>query len=125
MSNYLDFKLSIVEMDDIVSSPNLLDRLRELTLMPSSGMNCALTLYSHMYNANGKSIDALAILAKVPNNNIIGWSLFTYESDGLNFLPAKNNVCSHTYVHPEYRKYGVGGKLFLKAIDLAGNNTIR
>ena len=122
--NYLEYKIhDPIDINVALRNPELREKLRELTLCPGSGMNCALDLYE--VETHKRNVNAMAIMAS-SCQKYIGWNLLTYESDGFNFRPKKeNNACSHTFVMSEFRKCGVGGALIAKAVEIALPNIVR
>jgi hypothetical protein len=122
--NYIDTSISVIDMNDAMKDQNLLSILRQLTSSSKSGMNMALNHFEKLIDC--RPIQARAILARYADNSIVGWNLLSYESDGFFFNPTPQTMVSHTYVAEDFRKYGIGKKLFTKAIHLINDNeTIR
>lgn len=121
--NYISVSMSVIDMNDAVKDQNLLSILRKLTSSPGSGMNSALNYYTKLIDC--RPIQARAILARYAGNSIVGWNLLSYDSDGFFFNPTPQTMVSHTYVAEDFRRYGIGKKLFIKAIQLANDDTIR
>lgn len=117
-------RFQIHEMDDILTTPFLLESARRLTLHPRSGMNGALNTYQYVSQSRSCSIDALGIFAYYLDQPI-GWALFTYESDGTSFHPDnKETCCGQVFVQPEYRRKGIGKRLLSMAARLAVPDTM-
>lgn len=122
--NYISVSMSFIDMNDAMKDQNLLSILRKLTSSSKSGMNTALNHFEKLIDC--RPIQARAILAKYVGDSIVGWNLLSYESDGFFFNPTPQTMVSHTYVAEDFRRYGIGKKLFTKAIHLVNDNeTIR
>jgi GNAT superfamily N-acetyltransferase len=119
--NPTKIKLDIIEMDEIVRSTEIMKTCRALTLGGVSGMNSALDYYKLL--AGTRSINALGIFANY-GSICVGWALFTYEDDQFYFTARDGNVCTQIYVHPNYRRQGIGKKLMDKATILAKPDTM-
>ena len=114
--NPLFLRIKVIEMDDIVKSPSLMETVRGLTLKPYSGMNAALNHYQFL--SEKRSVDAVGIFANylsIP----VGWCLFTYEADTYEFRPAKGEACAQVFVKQEYRRLGIGFQLMSMATKLS------
>lgn len=108
--NYL-LALQTVEMDQILADDNLEVHCRRLSHGGTSGMNNALNHYHAIRRTEGRSINAKGIFAKYMGD-YIGWALWTRETDNYSFKPAPGQVAFQVYVAANYRRKGVGTRLF-------------
>jgi|SRR5579859_144279 len=118
--NLLSFKE--YHISEIILNPNLMTMARSLTLHPCSGMNAALDLYYSWIDmgVDIKDINVHATFAYY-NNISIGWVLYTYEMDGFEFVPENGEACIQVYVHPLFRRRGIGKALCNKVIINCNN----
>lgn len=118
--NPILLKIEIVEMDDIIRSPELMRTCRRLTLNPYSGMNQALNRFIYI---SSRSIDALGLFANYVGETV-AWLLFGYEDDNNYFHSPHGKAFSHVFVRPDYRRLGIGSRLQRMAAKLAEPDTI-
>jgi GNAT superfamily N-acetyltransferase len=109
--------IEIVDMDRIITDPTLELECRRLSHGGSSGMNKALDHYHDVKRTDTRPIDAKGIFAKYMRQ-YIGWALWTRETDNYSFNPAPGRVAFQIYVNHEYRRKGIGTKLFNAAQTL-------
>jgi GNAT superfamily N-acetyltransferase len=114
--NPLSLKIEIVEMDDVIQSPDLMKTCRSLTLRPTSGMNRALNSFTTLHKT--RSVDALALFANYVGDTV-AWLLFGYEDDNNYFHSPHGKAFSHVFVRPDYRRLGIGSRLQRMAAKLA------
>lgn len=115
-------KTQMIEMDEIVSSPQLMQTARELTLGRPSGMNAALDYYTELHAM--RSVDALGIFATYLGTPI-GWCLFTYESDRYEFKSGNGCACAQVFIQSDYRRFGIGRQLIKLAAKLGDPDIVK
>lgn len=120
--NPVFFKMSIIEMDDILRTPYLMDTCRRLSLGPGYGMNRCLDRYSQIVQQ--RSVDATGVIAFYQNIPI-GWLLYTYEHDCMSFIGYNGEAACHLYVDGAWRRLGIGTKLLHLAVRMADPDTLR
>ncbi len=117
--------LKVLEMDDVLRTPNLINDCRRLTLYTGSGMNCALNRYE--IESLNRSIKSKAIMAYDENGLAVAWALYAEDpaTDTYRYNPDSGNICFQIYVDPLLRRRGIGSMLMNKAKELAKENVIR
>lgn len=106
--------IETVEMDRVLADSDLEVHCRRLSHGGSSGMNKALNYYHDVRRTQGRTINAKAIFAKYMSE-YIGWALWTRETDNYSFKPSPGQVAFQIYVAHNYRRKGVGTRLFQAA----------
>lgn len=106
--------ISTIEMDQILTDSDLEVHCRRLSHGGSSGMNNALNHYHTIKRTEGRSINAKGIFAKYLGE-YVGWALWTRETDNYSFKPTPGQVAFQVYVAINYRRKGVGTRLFQAA----------
>lgn len=109
------------------SKNDLLSNLRKLTLHPNSGMNRELDSLYKIWKE--RKVEAKVILAYI-DDNLVGWGLLSKESSTFKF---KNHFLGYKpeygtlfeiFVHPNYRRMGVGKKIVQTARKKTNNTTL-
>lgn len=120
--NPLFLKINIIDMDDIIRTPHLMNICRSLSLRGESGMNASLNEYTELIKE--RSVDACGIFTHyldVP----VAWLLYTYEDDCVCFRGSNKEAASHIYVHSAWRRRGIGTRLIQLAARMAAPDTLR
>jgi len=115
-------KIKMVEMDDLLKSPSLLSIARNLSKGPFAGMCSTLDKYTELSKV--RSVDALGLFAHYLGE-VVGWLLFTYEDDAHCFTRKEGEACTHIFVHPNYRRLGIGTRLQKVAAKIANPDVVR
>lgn len=125
--NWLTLTIRVLDFNLVAKQPDLLVKLRKLTLSPSSGLNHEL---DHMeVNAKVRAVNAKIILAS-RFNNLVGWGLLSKEDSNFNFpatydhFRSANGHLFQVFVNPEYRRQGIASEIFKKANDLVGDEVV-
>jgi GNAT superfamily N-acetyltransferase len=107
-----------IKFNDVVKRPSLLKRLRELTLEPYSGMNYELTRMTR--DAKTRTVNAKVLLA-YSGAKLVAWALLSNEETDFDFFNTwngfspSNGTLFEVYVHPDYRRQGIGSELMKSA----------
>lgn len=126
LKSYLQVKLVVKDFNNIMTNPNLLKKLRTLTLNPGSGMSNELNNFTWIVKE--RPVNAKAILA-YKKEELIGWALLSKEPSAycfnfqLGFTPADGTMLQ-IYVLPEHRRTGVGSRLIRRAKQQSGQSTL-
>jgi len=128
--NPLFLKITMVDMDDILRNPHLMQTCRNLSHGQGdpdcvSGMNYFLKRRSQ--EVKDRSIDAMGIFAHYLNTPV-GWVLLSYEDDAFCFHPPEGNkesAVAQIYVRQDWRRQGIGSRLMQFAIKVAEPDTVR
>jgi GNAT superfamily N-acetyltransferase len=111
--NVLDLTIRALDFNLVAKQPELIKQFRKLTLYPYSGLNYEL---SHLLSLSKyRQVSAQTLLAYY-QNNLVAWALMSKEESQARF---PSNYCYHStdgillemYVHPNYRRQGIGSKL--------------
>jgi GNAT superfamily N-acetyltransferase len=124
LTNLFSLKIRTEDFNEVAAKPELLNRLRSLTLHPASGLN-------HEMNHLLKSAKERAVNAKVllayRKRELVGWALlsreqtdFTFKRSWTGFMP-EQGVLLQVFVNPDYRRQGIGSALVKAARKKAGS----
>jgi ribosomal protein S18 acetylase RimI-like enzyme len=98
----------------VVKKPRLLQKLRELTLYPYSGLNKELDNLQNIIKQN-KTVRAHVLTAFI-NDDLVGWALLSRETSqyffprGISFKEG-DGALFEIYIDPKYRRLGIGTQL--------------
>lgn len=118
-----------IRMEDYNSAsqrPEFMKQLRNLTLYPSSGMNCELNSFERIQKE--RPVNAHVITA-YHNDAMIGWALLSKERSEFPFMNSdffnpEDGFLFEVYVDWNYRKKGVATQLFKVAKRFAREETL-
>src|SRR4051812_27984209 len=120
-------KISILPMDQVLRSSNLLSTLRNLTLRkgryPLSGMNKLLNQF--LETKKTRSVNAVAIIARI-NKIAVGWALLAEESTDFQntSFNKSQGMLFEVFVNPEKRRLGIGSEILETAKLMAGSKKL-
>ena len=127
LKNLLTLTIRTVDFNLAARQPELLEKLRKLTLNPRSGLNCEL---SRMLNdVKTRRVDCELLLA-YRFRTLVGWGIFSKEDTHFVFPHSMNGFRSEygrmfqVFVNPSHRRQGIASELFKKAQRLAGDEII-
>lgn len=112
----------VYEMDHILRTPDLLSKIRSLTLNSYSGMNKALNAFQE--EMQFRSIRAKAITGYF-FNDMICWALFAQDEKADIHAFNGEGICFQLYVLPTFRRRGFGTQLLSVATVLAGQEKLK
>lgn len=107
----------------VAQQPELLKKLRKLTLHPYSGLNKELDTLLRF--TRQRPVKAQVLLA-YSQNKLVGWALFSKEPSEVTYTyseePFKptDGVLFEVYIHPDYRRQGIASELMMVARRKAG-----
>lgn len=119
-----NFKFAVEDFNDVVKKPSLMKKLRDLTLGYGSGMNCEL---DHLINTIKDRKVNCKIIKVVTKNKLVAWALLSRESSSFKFMNTwdrfdpKIGTLFEVYVHPDYRRMGIGSELIKIARKRSGS----
>lgn len=117
LSEFFSLTIRVSDYNLVARKPELLQKLRELTLSPGSGLNHELNAFATI--SKTRPVKAQIILA-YKNRKLVGWALLSKEDSTYPFarvmgFKAHDGALFQVYVHPSYRKQGLASKMFTKA----------
>ncbi len=107
-------KIHVEDFNLVAQKPDLLQKLRKLTLHPYSGMNHELN--SLLRTVQHRKVDC-KILMGFRSRKLVGWAILTREDSDFCFRNSPNGFRStdgsmfQVYVHPDYRRQGIATEL--------------
>lgn len=118
-----DLIIRVEDYNDIVNKPELIKKLRKLTLNHFSGMNHELDSFEKITQV--RKVECKIILAYV-KNELAGWALLSKEpstycfSKSLKGYDPTYGILFQIYVNYVYRRQGIGSELIKVAKRKAG-----
>jgi GNAT superfamily N-acetyltransferase len=114
MKNSSSLTIGALDFNLVARQPELLKQFRKLTLYPWSGMNQEI---DHLLKKIGyRPVSAIALTAS-QDSRIVGWGLlskeqspFEFPTTGGYYYPSDGTLFE-IYVHPDYRRQGIGSEL--------------
>lgn len=123
LANLFMLKIRTEDFNQVAEKPELLKKLRKLTLHPQSGMNHELN--QMLKHAKTRTVDAKVLIA-FKKREIVGWALlskeatdFTFARSWSGFTPGQGTLLQ-VYVNPDFRRQGIGSALVKAARRKAG-----
>ncbi len=110
-----NLSIRIIDYNSVLRRPKLVEKLRQLTLHPDSGMNYEMDQLSRL--AKERPVNCQVLTAH-RGGKIIGWALLSKESSSFLYptwgqhYDAKMGTLFEIYVDPLHRKGGIGKKMF-------------
>lgn len=127
LRNLLTLTVRTMDFDLVAKQPELVRKLRKLTLDPYSGLNHELT--QMLTAAETRSVQCKVILA-YRFRKLVGWAILSKETTTYRFsrsptgFNAEHGVLFQVYVDPEYRRQGIASEIYKKAQALANRELI-
>lgn len=125
--NFLTLTIRVQDFNLVAKQPDLVEKLRELTLSPTSGLNFELTRM--LKDAKQRAVDCRIILAS-RFGNLAGWAILSKEDTDYPFAKAYNGFRSEqgylfqAFVSEPVRRQGIGSELMKTAFNLAKGQTV-
>lgn len=119
----LDLNIHVENFNTILTKPELLKKLRKLTLNHFSGMNHELNNFEKI--AQTREVKCKILLA-YNKDEVIGWALLSREPSSYYFGKSPkgydpiNGVLFQVYISYVYRRLGIGSELLKVARRKAG-----
>lgn len=127
LKNMLTLTVRTMDFNLVAQQPELLAKLRKLTLDPYSGLNHELDRM--LEDVKTRSVNCQVILA-YRFSNLVGWAILSKETTTYNFMRSgdgfnsENGVLFQVFVDPEYRRQGIATEIYKKAQQLANNEIL-
>lgn len=127
LKNWLTLTVRAQGINIVAKQPDLIAKLRKLTLAPYSGMNFELNWM--LEEAQERFVDCYILLGYV-SDELVSWALLSKEDSDFVFCNAPNGFKGsdgwmfQVFVSPDYRRRGIGSELYKAAQKLAGDETL-
>jgi GNAT superfamily N-acetyltransferase len=123
LTNLFMLKIRTEDFNSVADKPELLKRLRKLTLHPGSGMNHEIN--NMVQEAKIRTVDAKVLMA-FKKRELVGWALlskeptdYTFRNSWSGFQPGQG-VLLQVFVNPSFRRQGIGSALVKASRKKAG-----
>jgi ribosomal protein S18 acetylase RimI-like enzyme len=117
--------IKVEDFNSIVKKPNLLRKLRNLTIRPSSGMNFELN--SLEKDAESRTIKCKILMA-FSNRKLVGWAMLSKEPSSFPFFNTEYapnfGTLFEVYVDPNHRRQGIASALIEKSLNISGTDRL-
>ena len=127
LKNLLTLTIRTLDFNLVARQPELLAKLRKLTLNPYSGLNCEL---SRMLNdVEHRSVDCQVILA-YRFRTLVGWAILSKENTDFHFsrshtgFRADDGKMFQVFVDPAHRRQGIASEIYKKAQQLTNGEVL-
>lgn len=114
MKNSSSLTIGARDFNLVARQPELLKQFRKLTLYPHSGLNQEI---DHLLRkVEYRSVSATALTAS-QGSHMVGWGLMSREQSSFYFPTTgdyyypSDGILFEIYVHPDYRRQGIGSEL--------------
>jgi ribosomal protein S18 acetylase RimI-like enzyme len=127
LKNWLTLTIRTVDFNLVAKQPDLVARLRELTLAPHSGLNYELTRM--LKDAQEREVKCKIILA-YRFRQVVGWAICSKEDSSFCFTVGKETFKStdgymfQVYVEPKHRRGGIASEMYKEAVKIAGDEAL-
>ena len=127
LKNLLTLTVRTMDFNLVARQPELLNKLRKLTLDPYSGLNHELNRM--LDDAKNRNVNCTVILA-YRFSTLVGWAIVSKETTTYNFMRSGNGFNSEqgllfqVYVDPAYRRQGIASEIYKKALHLANSDVL-
>ena|ERR1700676_4391356 len=120
--NFLTLTIRVQDFNLVARHPSLVEKLRQLTLNPGSGLNYELNRM--LLDAKTKFVNCKIILVS-RFGHLIGWAILSKENTDYPFSRApygfngEQGYLFQVYVDKKYRQQGIGSEIVKTALQLA------
>jgi GNAT superfamily N-acetyltransferase len=127
LKNWLTLTIRTVDFNLVAQQPRLVEKLRELTIAPYSGLNYELTRM--LKDAEERTVNCKILLA-YRFDKLIAWGILSKEDTNFDFVNSdtgfkvEDGHLFQVFVDPNYRKQGIASELFQVAKKLVGNEVL-
>jgi|SRR5271166_698649 len=127
LRNFLTLTVRAVDFNLVAKQPDLVAKLRELTIASYSGLNYELNRM--LKDVEERSVNCKILLA-YRFKELVGWALLSKEDSDFHFsheIPhfrGTDGWMFQLFVNPKFRRQGIGSELFKLAEKLIGGDPI-
>ena len=127
IKNFLTLTVRTMDFNIVAKQPELIAKLRKLTLDPYSGLNHELTRM--LTDVKTRPVECQIILA-YRFNTLVGWAILSKENTEYHFMRSstgfnkENGLLFQVFVAHEYRRQGIASEIYKKAQQLANGQVL-
>ena len=127
LKNWLTLTIRTIDFNLVAQQPKLVEKLRELTLAPYSGLNYEMNRM--LQDAKERTVNCKILLA-YRFDKLIAWGILSKEDTDFNFINADSGFKGEegqlfqVFVDHNYRKQGIATELFKVAKKLVGDDVL-
>ena len=127
LRNFLTLTIRVQDFNLVAHQPQLLAKLRKLTLNPYSGLNNELNRM--LEDAKDRTVKCQVITAQ-RFQKLVGWGILSKETTQFSFsrsyqgFNADDGLLFQVFVDPVYRRQGIASEIYKKAQQLANNEIL-
>jgi hypothetical protein len=127
LRNFLSLTIRVTDFNLVARQPDLLEKLRKLTLSPYSGLNFEMDRM--LEDIKQRSVNCQVLLA-YRFNTLVGWAILSKEDSKFHFhdsasgFNSEDGLMFQIFVNPSNRRQGIASELFKGAMKLAQDETI-
>ncbi len=127
LKNFLTLTIQNLDFNLVAERPDLVEKLRELTLEPRSGLNHELNWM--LKAAPNRKINCQILLA-YRFDKLLGWALLSKEDTDFCFTRSYEGFNSEdgwlfqVYIDPAHRRQGIASELYKRALKITQNDTV-
>ena len=115
LKNLLTLTIRVEDYTLVANKPGMIEKLRELTIAPYSGMNHELTSFESISRYRQVNCQ---ILTAYRRGELVGWALLSKEKSDFyfpnaseGFEPTRDGVMFQVFIHPNHRREGIASEL--------------
>lgn len=117
-----DLVIRVEDFNSVITKPDLLKKLRKLTLYPFSGMNQELNKWEKLVKTRPVNVK---ILLAYKLRGLVGWAILSHEDSDCTYesgqtFRATDGVLFEVFIDPNHRRQGIASELIKVARRKAG-----
>lgn len=126
LKNWLTLTIRTLDFNLVAKQPDLVAKLRELTLAPHSGLNYELKRM--LKDVETREVNCKVLLA-YRFKELIGWAILSKENTDFFYNPkggfkGDDGWMFQVFVNPNARRTGIGSKIYKTALKIVGNEVL-
>lgn len=127
LKNWLTLTIRVVDFNLVAQQPKLVEKLRELTLAPYSGLNFEMNRM--LRDVKDRSVNCKTLLA-YRFDKLIAWAILSKEDTDFDFINSNTGFrpedghLFQVFVDAQYRKQGIATELFKTAKKIVGSDVL-
>jgi GNAT superfamily N-acetyltransferase len=127
LKNLLTLTVRVQDFNVVAHQPDLLSKLRELTLSPYSGLNCELNRM--LSDIETRPVNCQVLLG-YRFRKLVAWGILSKETTDFHFahssqgFNADEGLLFQVFVDPSFRRQGIASELYKKAQQLTNGQVL-